>query len=107
MLLTGIQVYYVLYYHGHTLTWLPRKGGQFETRTADYGPRIARMTGALGPLHTSPVDRAGSVTGMNFALGSYEKFQPGFRDEKRSKILGTSSGAKFGKQNKQIETQKF
>ena len=31
----------------------------------------------------SQVDRAGSVTGMNFALGSYEKFQPGFRDEKR------------------------
>ena len=27
-----------------------------------------------GPLHMSPVDRAGSVTGMNFALGSYEKF---------------------------------
>ena len=48
----------------------------------------------------SPVDRAGSVTGMNFALGSYEKFQPGFRDEKRSKILGTSFGAKFGKQSK-------
>ena len=41
----------------------------------------------LGPLHMSPVDRAGSVTGINFALGSYEKFQPGFRDEKRSKIL--------------------
>ena len=31
-----------------------------------------------GPLHMSPVDRAGSVTGMNFALGSYEKFQAGF-----------------------------
>ena len=61
----------------------------------------------LGPLHMSPVDRAGSVTGMNFALGSYEKFQPGFRDEKRSKILGTSSGAKFGKQSKHSETQKF
>ena len=45
-----------------------------------------------------PVDRTGSVTGMNFALSSYEKFQPGFRDEKRSKILGTSSGTKFGKQ---------
>ena len=37
----------------------------------------------------------------------YEKFQPGFRDEKTSKILGTSSGAKFGKQNKYNETQKF
>ena len=60
-----------------------------------------------GPLHMSPVDRAGTVTGMNFALGSYEKFQPGFRDEKRSKILGTSSGAKFGKQSKHSETQKF
>ena len=55
----------------------------------------------------SPVDRAGSVTGMNFALGSCEKFQPGFRDEKRSKILVTSSGAKFGKQSKQGETQFF
>ena len=58
-------------------------------------------------FHMSPVDRAGSVTGMNFALGSYEKFQPGFRDEKRPKILGTSSGAKFGKQDKHRETQKF
>ena len=61
----------------------------------------------LGPLHMSPVDRAGSVTGMNFALGSYEKFQPGFRDKKRSKILGTSSGAKFGEQSKHGERQKF
>ena len=55
----------------------------------------------------SPVDRAGSVTEMNFALGSYEKFQPGFRDEKRSKILETSSGAKFRKESKHSETQKF
>ena len=28
------------------------------------------------------------------------KFQPGFRDEKRPKILGTSSGTKFEKQSK-------
>ena len=62
---------------------------------------------AYGPLHMSPVDRAGSVTRMNFALGLYEKFQPGFRDKKRPKILGTSSGAKFGKQSKHSETQKF
>ena len=55
----------------------------------------------------SPVDRAGSVTGMNFALGSYEKFQPGFRDEKRSKILWTSFGAKVGKQSKRGETENF
>ena len=41
-----------------------------------------------------PVDRAGPLTGTNFALGSYEKIQPGFRDEKRPKILETSSGAK-------------
>ena len=47
------------------------------------------------------------VTGMNFALGSYEKFQFGFRDEKRPKILGMSSGAKFGKQSKHGETQNF
>ena len=36
----------------------------------------------------SPVDRAGSVTGMNCALGSYEKFQPGFWDEKKVKDPG-------------------
>ena len=47
------------------------------------------------------------VTGMNFTLGSYEKFQPGFREEKRSKILGTGSGAKFKKHSKHGETQKF
>ena len=51
----------------------------------------------------SPVDWAGSVTGVNFALESYEKSQSSFRDEKRSKILGTSSGAKFGKQSKHSE----
>ena len=61
----------------------------------------------LGPLHMSSVDQAGSVTGMNFALSSYVKFQPGFRGEKRTKILGTSSGVKFGKQSKHSETQKF
>ena len=54
----------------------------------------------------NPVDRAGSVTGKNFALGSYEKFQPGFRCEKRSEILVTSCGAKFGKQSKHGETKK-
>ena len=30
----------------------------------------------------SPFDWASLVTGMNFALGSYEKFQPSFRDER-------------------------
>ena len=63
----------------------PNLESELNCQNRDYLP--------LGPLHMSPVDRAGSVTGMNFALGSYEKFQPGFRDEKRSKILGTSSGA--------------
>ena len=52
----------------------------------------------------SPVDRAGSLTGTNFTLGSYEKFQPGFRDEKRPK---TSCGAKFEKQSKHGETQNY
>ena len=36
----------------------------------------------------STVDRAGSVIGTNFALGSYKKFQPGFRDEKKNKYPG-------------------
>ena len=53
----------------------------------------------------SVIDRAGPLTGTNFALSSYEKIQPGFRDEKRSKILGTSFGAKLEKQNKDGETQ--
>ena len=54
----------------------------------------------LGCLHMSRVDRAGPVTRTIFALGSYEKYQPGFRDEKRPKIQGTSSGTKFKKQSK-------
>ena len=53
----------------------------------------------------SVIDRAGPLTGTNFALSSYEKIQPGFRDEKRPKILGTSFGAKLEKQNKDGETQ--
>ena len=53
----------------------------------------------------SPIDRAGPLTGKSFALGLYEKIQPGFRDEKRPKILGTSFGAKLEKQNKVSETQ--
>ena len=52
----------------------------------------------------SPVDWAGSLTGTNFTLGSYEKFQPGFRDEKWPK---TSCGAKFEKQSKHGETQNY
>ena len=36
-------------------------------------------------FHASPVDRATHVTGTNFALGSHEKLQHGFRDEKRPK----------------------
>ena len=55
----------------------------------------------LGPLH---VGRAGSLTRTNFTLGSYEKFQPGFRDDKRPK---TSCGAKFEKQSKHGETQNY
>ena len=50
----------------------------------------------------SPVERAGSFTGTNFALGSYEKFQPGFRDEKKLEIL-----RKFDEQSKRDKTQKL
>ena len=55
----------------------------------------------------NPVDWAGTVNGRNFTLGSYEKFQLGFRDEKRPKILGTRSGTKYEKQSKHGETQKI
>ena len=36
----------------------------------------------------SQFDRAGSVTRINCALGSYEKFQPGFQGEKKVKDPG-------------------
>ena len=79
---------------------------------------VAQTTGAvsaleswrsysLGPLHMSAVEWAGPVTRTNFALGSYEKFQPGFQDEKRPKILGMSCGAKFKKQSKRDKTQRL
>ena len=55
----------------------------------------------------SAVEWAGPVTRTNFALGSYEKFQPGFQDEKRPKILGMSRGAKFEKQSKRDKTQRL
>ena len=62
---------------------------------------ISALYSGLGPLHMSPNDLTNPVTATNSALGSYEKFQPGFRDEKRPKILG----AKFEKQSKHGETQ--
>ena len=46
-------------------------------------PLLPISPASQGPLYMS------SVTGMNFALGSYEKFQPEMRIEKRPKILGT------------------
>ena len=36
---------------------------------------------AYGPLQKSPVIRLASVTGMNFVICSYGKFQPGDEDE--------------------------
>ena len=51
----------------------------------------------LPPPPSSPTQAKNndrSLTGTNFALGSYQKFQPGFRDEKRPKILGTSVSVK-------------
>ena len=53
----------------------------------------------------SLIDRAGPLIGTNFALGSYEKIQPGFPDEKRPKILGTIFGTNLENQNKDGETQ--
>ena len=43
----------------------------------------------------SQFDRAGSVTGINCALGSYEKFQPGFRGEKKVKDPGDEFWRQF------------
>ena len=57
---------------------------------------MCAITDILGRLHMSPVDRA------EFCLGFIWKFQPGFWDEKRSKIQGMSSATKFGKQNTKI-----
>ena len=58
----------------------------------------------LGYLHMSPVDLAGPLTGSNFTLGSHEKFQLGFRDQKKPKA---SCGAKFEKQSKHGKTQSY
>ena len=55
----------------------------------------------MGPV------RLARLPGRSFALSSYEKFHPGFRDERRPKILGRSSRAKFEKQSKHGEIQKF
>ena len=55
----------------------------------------------------TPVDQAGPVTRMNFALGSYEKLRPGFPDGGRPKNLGMSTAPKFEKQSKHDETHKF
>ena len=41
---------------------------------------LGYLGGQLGPLHMSPVDRAGSVS-------SYGDFQPAFRDEKFEKVV--------------------
>ena len=60
-----------------------------------------------GLLPMSPVDQAGPVTRMNFALGSYEKLRPGFPDGGRPKNLGMSTAPKFEKQSKHDETHKF
>ena len=43
--------------------------------------------GCLGPLHMSPVDRAGSVTEMKFVSVHNGGFQPAFRDEKFEKVV--------------------
>ena len=55
----------------------------------------------------SPVDQAWLVAETNFTLGSYETFQPVFKDEKRKKTMGMSSGAKFEKQSKHVETKSY
>ena len=69
-----------------------------------FRPRGAASASRLDVLRASSHEPAGSLTGTNFILGSYEKFQPGFRDEKRSNM---SCGAKFEKQSKHSETQNY
>ena len=54
----------------------------------------------------SPVDLAGPDAGTDFTLYSYQKFQPGFRDEK-GQILEIISGAKLEKRSKHDEQQKY
>ena len=48
-----------------------------------------------------------TLAGTNFALGSYEKLRLTFQDEKRAKILGTSSGAKFEKESNKAKHQNY
>lgn len=48
---------------------------------------VERVTfeGILRASSYEPGNRAGPVTGTNFVVCSYGKFQPGYRDEKESK----------------------
>ena len=71
-----------------------------------HGPTLKKLTKSSDRL-LDDVDVVimSPVTGMHHALGSCETFQPSYRDEKRSKILGTRSGAKFGKKSKHGETK--
>ena len=43
----------------------------------------------------------------DFAFGPYEKFRLAFQDEKRAKILGTSSGTKFEKESNKAKHQTY
>ena len=53
----------------------------------------------------SPVDRDCPVTETNLSLGSYEKFQPGFRDEKRSeRVLARNSWNKVTRAKHKVIT---
>ena len=80
-----------------------------EINTECYNTCVTRLIFEIQPFMifcVSPVDQACLVAETNFALGSYETFQPVFKDEKRKKTMGMSSGAKFEKQSKHVETQK-
>ena len=55
------------------------KNRKFQSQKSSTGTTLKSVIsslGNLGPLDMRPVDRAGPVTGLNFALDSYEKFQP-------------------------------
>ena len=73
---------------------------QISTHVCLQPQPVSEVPRLLRPLHMS------LVTETNFALGSYEKFQPGFRDELKANDPGDELRRK-GTKKQTCETQKL
>ena len=84
------------------------KNGKFQSPKSSTGTKLKSVISSFksffqnyGQLSRASLHEPGWLGWLGaYLVDLYEKFQPGFRDEKKPKILGTSSGAKFEKQSK-------